>query len=115
MKTVLVSPLALLFVMSVSHAAALPLELGGDRVAARTPSLPDGCSESTIADCVASSGLEGSICFAQLCMVAPQLNQLTSRQPEEKRDHDECNEESLIQCAIGEWRQPETCFQELCL
>ncbi|KAI1462681.1 hypothetical protein F4805DRAFT_452506 [Annulohypoxylon moriforme] len=88
--------------------AALPVDVEGHTIRAMKSLRSSGCSMAKIRDCVNDTGLESTLCFAQVCSGAQKKMRVVKRQ-------DQCTEENLLQCAVMEWREAEVCFQELCL
>ncbi|KAL7623145.1 hypothetical protein AAE478_006826 [Parahypoxylon ruwenzoriense] len=103
---------AVVLTVCASLIAALPLETEGNTISVAKNTRSNACSLQKIAECVADTGLESTICFAQVC-AGTEGTKLTTRTV--KRDEDQCTEENLLQCAVMEWREAEICFQELCL
>ncbi|ETS77325.1 hypothetical protein PFICI_11199 [Pestalotiopsis fici W106-1] len=117
------------------------ISLGHDKTNSNTLT---SCTPDSIAQCVASLGLDGISCFAQVCttMGATELRRrqtsnataaATDDLDETDGDDDDedveddfrvaahddtpasCTEDNLLDCAVAQWRNPDICFQQLCL
>ncbi|KAI2470953.1 hypothetical protein F4781DRAFT_388991 [Annulohypoxylon bovei var. microspora] len=108
MKFTALPNVAMILVMCASLIAALPVDAEGHPIRGIKSLRSSGCSMSKIRDCVNDTGLESSLCFAQVCSGTQKKMRVIKRQ-------DQCTEENLLQCAVMEWREAEVCFQELCL
>ncbi|KAI0386746.1 hypothetical protein F5Y04DRAFT_242242 [Hypomontagnella monticulosa] len=93
---------SIIFAICASLVAALPVESEAN---AKRDS---DCTMDKIRECVADTGLESTICFAQVCKNGQVTPKMSKRQ-------DQCTEENLQQCTVLEWREAQVCFQELCL
>ncbi|KAI1390025.1 uncharacterized protein F4822DRAFT_221206 [Hypoxylon trugodes] len=108
MRSPILPNAAMILVMCTSLAAALPLDVE-ETIMSKIKSIrSNDCSMDKIQECVADTGLESTICFAQVCAGIQEKPRMIRRQ-------DQCTEENLLQCAVMEWREAEVCFQELCL
>ncbi|KAI0892134.1 hypothetical protein F4806DRAFT_245802 [Annulohypoxylon nitens] len=103
---------AMVLIMCASLVAAmpasLPFDVEGHTIRTIKSLRSSGCTMQQIRDCVNDTGLESTLCFAQVCSGSQKKARVIKRQ-------DQCTEENLLQCAVMEWREAEVCFQELCL
>jgi hypothetical protein len=109
MKSFSISNFAMVLTIGmVSLATASPL--GADvRISSTTRT--DSCSKDTITNCVSTTGLDGTTCFARICtsLKVPELRRRSNTET------DQCNEDGLLECAITENKNSDLCFEELCL
>lgn len=93
---------SIILAICASLAAALPIE------SEEHTKRDNDCTMDKIRECIADTGLESTICFAQVCKDGQTKPRMSKRQ-------DQCTEENLQQCTVLEWREAQVCFQELCL
>ncbi|KAI1400030.1 hypothetical protein F4819DRAFT_487924 [Hypoxylon fuscum] len=114
MKFPVLPNVTVVLTICASLIAALPLEAEAIKTSSTKNIRRSDCSMQKIRECVNDTGLESTLCLAQVCASA-EGETPTPTPRNTKRQDDQCTEENLVQCAIMEWREAEICFQEFCL